>query len=132
MAVQSEGLQRTIARDDVSLKISGAETASTTQPGTELGDKTVMNLTVDVTAFAGTSPTLLITIEASSDGFTWFTAGLIGSDGYRMGSLGTTPANFTTTGTVRALIPAARYVRSKSTIAGTTPSFTYSVGGNAA
>jgi hypothetical protein len=74
---------------------------------------------------------MLITIEGSFDGLTWFTLALIGSDGCRVGSVGTTPANFTTTGTVRAAIPATRYVRSKSTIAGTTPSFTYSVGGNA-
>lgn len=133
MAVYSEGLQRTIARDDVSLKASGAETASTTQSAIELGDKAMMNVAVDVTAASGTTPTMLITIEGSFDGLTWFTLGRIGANGYDIGAhVGTAPTNFTTTVTVRAAVPATRYVRSKSTIGGTTPSFTYSVGGNAA
>lgn len=130
MTVYSEGLQRVIARDDLSLKAAAAETATTTQSTVELGDKVAMYLSVDVTAASGTTPTLLVTIEGSHDNLTFFTLALIGSDGYRVGSLGTTPANITTTGNYRACIPAVRFVRTKSTVGGTTPSFTYSVGGN--
>lgn len=132
MAVYSEGLQRTIARDDVTLKASALETASTTSAAQELGDKATMYLAVDVTAVTGTTPTMLITIEGSNDLNTWFTLALIGTDGYRVGSVGSTPTNIITTGTHRACVPAMRYVRSKSTIGGGSPNFTYSVGGNAA
>lgn len=132
MGLFSDGLQRFLERDTVSLKTSGAETASTTGQAQELGDKRTMNLTVDVTAVTGTSPTMVVDIEGSDDNINWHVLARIGSDGYRVGSVGTAPANFTTTGTVRCTVPAARYVRHKSTIGGTTPSFTYSVGGSAA
>lgn len=132
MAVYSEGLQRYINRDDLSLKTSGAETASTTHASNELGDKSTLYLAVEVTAASESTPTMLVTIEGSNDGITWFTLGRIGLNGYSPGSIGTAPTDITTTGTHRAIIPAARYVRSKSTIAGGTPSFTYSVGGNSA
>jgi hypothetical protein len=131
MSVFSEGLGRYIARDDVSLKTSGAEAASTTQAGVELGDKAVMDLEVVVSAASGSSPTMLITIEGSNDGSNWYALGEIGSDGFAVGALAA-PANITTTGTYRAALPAARYVRTKSTIGGSSPSFTYSVGGSAA
>ncbi len=127
----SEGLQRYLNRDDLSLKTSGAETASTTGASVEIGDKSILNLVVDVTAASGTTPTLVVVIEGSDDGLTWYELGRIGSDGYRDGSVGTAPANFTAVATVRSSIPAARFVRYRSIIGGTTPSFTFSVGGSA-
>lgn len=134
MGAYSEGLGRYLNRDDLTLKTSGAEGASTTHSAYELGDKSMMYLKVDVTAASGTNPTLLVTVEGSDDNSNWFTIGRIGANGYDLGAhVGTAPTNFTTTATVRAVMPATRYVRSKSTIGGTGgPSFTYSVGGNAA
>lgn len=129
MGIFSEGLGRYIERDDLSLKTASAETASTTQAAVEIGDKRLLNLEVVVSAVSGT-PTMLITIEGSNDGANWYTLGEIGSDGFACGSLDA-PANITTTGTYRGAIPAARYVRSKSTIGGGSPSLTYSVGGSA-
>lgn len=132
MGVYSEGLGRYLDREDVSLKASGAETTSTTHAAVELGDKAVLNLEIAVTAASGT-PTMVVTIEGSHDGLTWYTLGRIGLDEYLPGyeSAATAPANITATGTYRATIPAARFVRSKSTIGGGTPSLTYSIGGSA-
>jgi hypothetical protein len=132
MTRTSEGLQRIIARDDISLKTSGAETASTTQPAQELGEKRVMTLTVDITAVSGTTPTMLDYIEGSDDNVNWHTIARIGANGFILGDIGTDPTNFTTTATKRATMPAARFVRSRSVITGTTPSFTYSIGGSSA
>jgi hypothetical protein len=131
MAVFSEGLGRIIARDDVSLKTLGAETASTTASAVELGDKATMSLEVYVSLVSGTTPTMIVTIEGSHDNSNWFTLGRIGLNGFDVGGLATAPSNITAAGTYRGEIPAARFVRSKSTIGGTTPSFTYSVGGTA-
>lgn len=131
MARQSEGLQRIIARDDLSLKTSGAETASTTGTAQELGDKRVMTLTVDITAVAGT-PTMLIFIEGSDDNVNWHTIARVGKNGYILGDIGSDPTNFDGVDTQRCTIPAARYVRSRSVIGGTTPSFTYSIAGTSA
>jgi hypothetical protein len=68
-----------------------------------------------------------VVVEGSLDGSTWFELGRIGSDGARVGSVGTAPASFSTTGTVRGAFPAPEFVRSRSLVGGTTPSFTYSV-----
>lgn len=130
MGAFSEGLQRYLSRDDLSLKSSGAETATTTGTAYEVGDASVVAVTVAVTAASGTTPTMLIDIETSDDNSTWFQAGQIGANGYRLGGVGTAPSNITTTGSYRAVVPVSRYVRYKSTIGGTTPSFTYSVGGS--
>lgn len=133
MGVYSEGLQRIIARDDLSLKADGAETASTTGAAVEIGDKAQAFIAVDVDVVSGTTPTLLVTIEGSHDNVTWFTLGRIGTNGYDVGaSAVAAPSNITATGTFRGSFPAMRYMRSRSTIGGTTPSFDYSVGGNAA
>lgn len=123
----SSTLNRWIRGDSKTLKASGAETVSTTGTGLEGGGHGSLAVIVDVTAASGTTPTLLVDIEGSDDGTNWAVIGTIGSNGYRTGSVGTAPANITATGTHRAFLPAARHVRYKSTIAGTTPSFTYSV-----
>jgi hypothetical protein len=126
----SDAFGRQLNRHDLSLKTSGAEGASVTGSPMELGDASVMTLAADVTAASGTSPTLVVVIEGSDDGITWHELGRIGSDGYRAGSVGTAPANFTTTGKVWATLPATRFVRYRSVIGGTTPSFTFSVAGS--
>lgn len=118
MGKYSSGLNRHIAVDDVTLKASAAETASTTHTAAELGDKARLNLVLNVTAQAGTAPTLDITIEGSNDGTNWYTLG--------------TFAQKTGVATERKAFVAARHVRSRSVVDGTTPSFTYSILGEAA
>lgn len=137
MAIQSEGLGRTIARDSVSLlgratEAPGASGGTTTHTGQELGDKATAYLAVVVyTAPTGSSPTLLVTIEGSNDGVTWFTLGKIGANGFSLAN-GSNPSNITAAGTYRGIFPMPRFVRSVGVIGGTsTPTFDYSVGGDA-
>jgi hypothetical protein len=87
----------------------------------------VATVTVAVTAASGTTPTMTVVVEGSNDATTWFELGTIGANGYRAGSIGTAPSNFTTTATSRGAFPAVQYLRTRSVIGGTTPSFTYSV-----
>ncbi len=123
----SDGLKRQIRRADITLKASSAETASTTGAGVEAGEGANANVTVDVTAVSGTTPTMTVVVEGSNDGATWYELGTIGANGAKVGQIGTAPSNLTTTVTVRASLPGARHLRSRSVIAGATPSFTYSV-----
>lgn len=115
----------------VVLKASAAEIASTVGPAVPTGpDSGSLFLNVAITAASGTSPTMTVKIEGSMDGTTWFTLGVVGANGYNVGSVGVTaPSNFTTTTSVLAIYDAPQYVRYNSTVGGTTPSFTYSVTG---
>jgi hypothetical protein len=81
---------------------------------------------VTVTAKSGT-PTMSVVIEGSNDNSNWFTLGTIGSDGYGAGTTATAPTDFSNTGTTRAALPAAQFIRSRSVIGGGSPSVTYSV-----
>lgn len=126
MGVYSEGLGRYLNKDDVTLKVSGSEASTTTHAAVEIGDHAVLYLEVGVTVAPST---LIIAIEGSNDNINWTEICRIGSDGYRLGTLGTAPANITGTGTFRAIMPCARYMRSKSTTLTGTP--TYSIGGSA-
>jgi hypothetical protein len=132
MPIFSSGLRRHLRREAVTLKASGAETTSTTGPALELGDARALSFVVAVTAASGTSPTLSVVIEGSDDGTNWHTLATVGSNGYAVGSVGSTPSNFTGAATVRGTCPAARYVRYRSVIGGSSPSFTFSVTGSAA
>lgn len=108
-------------------KASGAETASTTHAGLNTKAAAVATVTVAVTAASGTTPTMTVVVEGSNDSSTWFELGTIGANGYRAGSVGTAPSNFTGAATVRGVFPAVQYLRTRSIVGGTTPSFTYSV-----
>lgn len=139
MAVQSEGLGRIIARDDVSLKARsseapGASGGTTTHSAVELGDKAMVFLQLEVYAApTGTTPTLLAEIEGSNDNTNWVRLGKIGSGtpGYAVAN-GSDPTVINAVGTYRGVFPATRYIRSKGVIGGTgTPTFDYSIGGNA-
>jgi VCBS repeat-containing protein len=110
------------------LKAAGAETASTTHGSINVLDGSGSAVvTVAVTAASGTSPTMTVVVEGSDDGTTWFEIGTIGANGYRAGTTGTAPSNFTGAATTRAVLPAPQFVRTRSVVGGTTPSFTYSV-----
>jgi len=75
-------------------------------------------LTLDVTAASGTTPTLDVAVQTSHDGATWTTVASfaratgVGSERKRFSGLD-------------------RYVRAVATLGGTTPSFTFSVTGEA-
>lgn len=81
----------------------------------DIGD--TISIFVSVTAVSGTTPTLDISIEWSPDGATWAQA--------------ETPDTFAqiiaTKNVVKSFTDKARYFRVVWTIAGTTPSFTFSV-----
>lgn len=84
----------------------------------ELGDRNSLRLDLVITAASGTTPTLDIAVQSSPDGTTW-----------------TTVASFaqqTTTATVHKLFgPIDRFVRCNNVVAGTTPSFTFQITGEA-
>lgn len=108
-------------------KASAAETSSTTHAVHRPNDAAVASITVKVTAASGTTPTLLITVEGSDDGTNWYTIGQIGANGSAVGATATAPTNFTGVATARGAFVVPEFIRTKSTIGGTTPSFTYSV-----
>jgi hypothetical protein len=123
----SDGLKRFFKRTDFTVKASGAEIASTTGATVEVGEGGNLNVVVDITAASGTTPTMTVVIEGSTDGTNWYALGTFGANGYAVGSVATAPTNITGVSTIRGALPGARYVRYRSVIGGTTPSFTYSV-----
>jgi len=98
--------------------MSGTSTASANGTAVELGDRGTARLTLAVTAGSGTTPTLDITIETSADGTTWRTAGTFTQ------ATGVTSERKSFSGI-------DKFIRARSTIAGTTPSFTFSIIGDA-
>lgn len=102
---------------DLPLAASAARTATGTGSAVEPGDRGVARLFLNVTAASGTSPTLNVTIQTSNDGSTWRSAG--------------TFTQATAVSSQRATFNIDRYVRATWTIAGTTPSFTFSITGEA-
>lgn len=116
----------------LTLKASAAETATTVGAAVPTGpDGGSVLITVAITAASGTTPTMTVLIEGSVDGSTWVTLGNFGANGYVHGTPATAPTNFTTTASKSGVFPSMPFVRSSSTIGGTTPSFTYSVTGAA-
>lgn len=108
-------------------KASAAETSSTTHQQFNSDSFSTLAVVVDVTAVSGTTPTMTVVIEGSLDNSTWFELGTIGTAGaYRVGTTATAPGNITATTTTRGAFPAPPFIRTRSVIGGTTPSFTYS------
>lgn len=106
-------------QDEVTLLPSAARTATFNGDSVEVGDRGTLRLDLAITAMSGTTPTLQVQIETrknSSD--TWRTV-----DAF--------PVQ-TATGTTRKTFTGLdRLVRAVSSIGGTTPSITYSLGGEA-
>lgn len=101
--------------------LAQAVTLTTTTAGTaiELGDRNSLRLNLVITAASGTTPTLDVAVQSSPDNVTW-----------------TAVASFaqqttTTTGVHTLFGPIDRFVRINSTLGGTTPSFSFSVSGEA-
>lgn len=115
---------------NVEFKAPAAETVSTTHNFFDTGiDGGSLAVKVAVTASAGTTPTLTVIVEGSEDNSNWVPLATIGSNGYMAGGIGTAVANFTAAATARAVVPRTQFVRTRSVVGGTTPSFTYSVEG---
>lgn len=96
---------------DLVLKGSGLESASTNGAAIETGDRRVARLKLDITVDNGTS--LDVVVQTSRDGVTWYTSGAF-----------TQQAGVASE---QKLFLLDRFVRYSSTIVGT--SFTYSVSG---
>jgi hypothetical protein len=109
-------------------KSAAAETVSTTGTSIETGEAGSVYVVVTVTAFAGTTPTLLVIVEGSADNSTWFTIGLIGLSGFVVGSAAAAPTNIVGNGTYVGVFPAMQFMRYRSVIGGSGgPSFTYGI-----
>lgn len=99
---------------DLTLAASAARAVTGSGDAVEVRDNRTVVATLDVDAASGTTPALDVTLETSADGATWRTLG--------------TFAQKTAAGVERKSFPGAdRFVRATWTIAGTTPSFTFSV-----
>ena len=97
------------------LLVSGARTVSGEGSSLDIGNTRELIVTLDVSAASGTSPTLDVKLQHSPDGSLW-------SD------LGTAFAQKTGVAReVKVFTQYHRYVKVVYTIAGTTPSFTFSV-----
>lgn len=100
------------------LKAAGAETSSANHTAIDLGavrPGMVLNAVARITAVSGTSPTMALVIQESADNSTFRT-------------IATFQPALTAAGIAEATFrPTQRYVRTSSTIGGTSPSFTYGV-----
>jgi hypothetical protein len=83
---------------------------------TELTDTGVLRQKLDVTAVAGGTPTLDVTLEHSQDGVSWST-------------LGTFAQKTGVASEWKAFGPAFKFVRTKWAITGTNAAFTFSIAG---
>ena len=104
---------------DASLAPSAARTASGTGDTYEMGELTTLRLKLDVTAASGSSPTLDVTVETSPDGVNnWQTLATFAQKVAASSELNVFPGS-------------DRFVRAKWAIGGGTPSFTFSLLGEA-
>lgn len=107
--VYSEGLGAAVVA-------SAARTTSGNGSSIETGDRIeVRGLVLDVTAASGTSPTLNVNVQTSDDNTTWRTLASFGQ------KTGVSNEHISVGGL-------DRYLRFSWVIAGTTPSFTFTVG----
>ena len=106
--------------DEVELLASASRTSSATSDVYEVGDKGTLRLSLAITAASGTAPTLHVQIE---------TREAYGSGTWRV--VDAFPVQ-SSTGTVRRSMSGLdRFVRAVCTIGGSSPSFTFSLSGEA-
>lgn len=106
--------------DALSLLASAARTTSTTTDPYEIGDKGTLRLDLDITAASGTAPRLHVQIEtrkAAASG-AWRVV-----DAFEAASAASSQR--------RSMSGCDRYVRAVCTLSGTSPSFTFSLTGEA-
>lgn len=103
---------------DIIAQESSVQTSSGSSASIDLGVRTTAELALAVTVVSGSSLTLAVTIEHSDDGVLWSTLGSF--------------ASVSATGRTALRMPGSmRYLRARWTIAGGSPSFTFSVKGRA-
>lgn len=105
--------------DEVTLRESAAMTSSTTGEWLELGDRGTLRLDLEITAVSGTAPSLHVQIETAKT--TSGTARVVDAFGPERAVASRR----------RAMSGLDRYVRYVATLGGTTPSFTFSLTGEA-
>lgn len=105
---------RTIEPNVLTLAASAARTTTANGTTTDNEGALIANVKLDVTAASGTTPTLNVTIQGQDAAGDWFTLGTF------------TQATGVTAQTIPVVL-AGRQVRAIWTVAGTTPSFTFSV-----
>lgn len=116
------GEKRYARTRSVTLQAAVTKTATFKSAGLELGDKSTLRLNLAVTAHAGTTPTLDVKVQTSVDD--------VDADYVDVAAFTqVTTVNSTTRKIFTGL---DRFVRVVATIAGTTPSYTYAVTGEAA
>lgn len=121
MGRYSSALRRFVKGASVTVAASAAKTATGNSGWLNAEDYQALSLTLDVTAHAGTTPTLDVSVETAED-----------SSGTRSRTVGSFTQVTTTNGTQRKSFgPLDRYYRVVWTIAGTTPSYTFSLVGDA-
>lgn len=105
--------------DDLVVHASAARTATFQTTALEVGDKGVAALDLAVTAASGTTPSMTVTIETSKDGSTnWQTVAAFAAK--------------TAVASERKVFSGLdRFIRANCAISGTTPSFTFSITGEA-
>lgn len=119
MSFQSFTIHASAARTATRTDYLGGDPASDRQAaGNQLTGARAVTVVVSVTAKSGTTPTLDVVLEGSVDGASWYTLATVAQ---YADATGTKKAS-TTAGEV--LPP---FIRAVSTIAGTDPSFTFSV-----
>jgi hypothetical protein len=104
---------------DATLVASAARTTTGSGSAFEMEDNGTLRLLLNVSAASGTTPTLDVTIETSLDGSTGWT------------SVGTFTQNTAVSSQRKVFTGLDRYARATWVIGGTTPSFTFSVIGEA-
>lgn len=105
--------------EDTPLAASAARTENGQGGALELGQRGALRLVLTCTERSGTTPSLLVFIETSHDGTTWRELGAFSA--------------LLAAGSQRASFPGAdRFVRARWVLGGSTPSFTFSVSGEAA
>lgn len=110
-------LNEPIPGDPVTLVPSGTRTAAGSGPTLTVDLAHTLRMTLAVTAVSGTSPSLTVTVEHSENGSTWATHSSF--------------AAATAVSSQRKVVSGLdRFVRCSWTVAGTTPSFTFSVTGD--
>lgn len=109
---------QTYEEDEVTILASAARTSSTTSDVYEVGDKGTARLTLDITAVSGTTPSIHVQIETRKD----YSSG----DWRVVDAFGPKTAVGSER---RSMSGLDRFVRAVCTIAGTTPSFTFSLTG---
>lgn len=109
-------------RQAITLHASGSETSNGASAAVDVSTlRTALRLQLDVTALSGTTPTLTVSVETSPSGAgDWKTLGafaVVNESSARFEEL--------------SFGECERYVRASWVLGGTTPDFTFAVGGNA-